>query len=108
MSSSGGGPGDNGQSQGAGPLHSSPGYTADDIAHLSKEIGWLGNVFGAKEHAPINISGMIILLCIVGILISEYITPASGMSASDIVKLLSGIALAALTFLGGYLGGRGR
>jgi hypothetical protein len=81
--------------------------TQVDIDHLSKEIGMLGRLFGSKDHAPINIAGLLVFVCIVAMVIVAFVTPASGVSSSDLLKLFSGIALAALTFLGGYLGGRG-
>lgn len=66
----------------------------------------VGKVFGSKEHAPINIAGMIIVLAIFGMLATPFLPADATATRGDLLKVFSGIGLAALTFLGGYLGGK--
>ena len=62
----------------------------------------MGFVFGSKEHAPLNIAGLVLVLCIIGMVVPD----TGGVTAADMLRIFGSIALASLTFLGGYLGGR--
>jgi peptidoglycan/LPS O-acetylase OafA/YrhL len=68
----------------------------------------LGKIFGSSEHAPLNIAGSVLLLCVLAMLATPFLPIASNFPVADVLKLFGGIALAALTFLGGYLGGRAK
>jgi peptidoglycan/LPS O-acetylase OafA/YrhL len=74
------------------------------LAQRSQELGILGKLFGARDHAPINIAGGLILLGVAGMILVVLITPTNPLMP-DVVKALAALVLASLTFLGGYLGG---
>ena len=84
-----------------------PTTTDSDLKHRSQELGLLGKVFGSRDHAPINIAGGLIIMGAAG-MIYVGVTAPSGTATPDILKALGALVLAALTFLGGYLGGRER
>jgi hypothetical protein len=79
-----------------------------DLRRQSQELGRFGSLFGSKEHAPIYFAGAIAILALIGLiaigLSSHTITPERG----DILKLLGGIVVSALTFLGGASGKSGK
>lgn len=78
-------------------------------AHLKKhaqELGLIGFIFGSKEHAPLNIAGLVLFLCILAMLASPFMPKGQGVEPGDLLRLFGSLALASLTFLGGYLGGR--
>lgn len=81
------------------------GVTENDIKQRSQELGLIGKVFGSREHAPINIAGAIMVLAILVMFAVPFLPEAQGFSKGDMEKTFGGILLAALTFLGGYLGG---
>jgi len=64
----------------------------------------LGKLFGSREHAPVNIAGLAIVLGMLGLILISY-WPAPGNAQGDLTKSLAGLIIAAFTFLGGYLGG---
>lgn len=70
----------------------------------SQELGMLGKLFGGRDQAPINIAGAIIVLGIFGVLALPFVPASTDFSKSDMAKSLGSLILAALTFLGGYLG----
>lgn len=76
-----------------------------DVRRRSQELGLLGKIFGSRDHAPVNIAGFIVVLGLFGILATPLLPEKSSLAQADWVKLLSGLVLSALTFLGGYLGG---
>lgn len=55
-----------------------------------------------------NIAGIVIIVCIIGMVATAFMPANSGGKPDDMLKLFGSIALAALTFLGGYLGGQAR
>lgn len=75
------------------------------LRHHSQELGLLGKLFGSREHAPINIAGMLMVIGVLGLLLVPFVPEGHTFSQADLAKTLGGIVLAALTFLGGYLGG---
>ena len=83
-----------------------PRLTDADLKHHSQELGLMGFVFGSKEHAPLNIAGLVLVLCIIGMVVCPFLPDTGGVTAADMLRIFGSIALASLTFLGGYLGGR--
>jgi hypothetical protein len=75
------------------------------LRQRSQELGMLGKIFGGKEHAPINIPGAIVILSFLGLIVLPFSPESQSFSHGDLAKLLGSLILAALTFLGGYLGG---
>lgn len=72
-----------------------------------KDRGLIGHLFGTADHAPLNIAGLVILICIVGVILAYFFEGTKTVAPLEMMKLLSGIALACLAFLGGYLSGKG-
>jgi hypothetical protein len=68
----------------------------------------IGKLFGSREHAPLNIAGTIMLLCLLAMFATPFLPASQSFSATDLMKTFGSIALAAMTFAGGYLGGRGQ
>jgi hypothetical protein len=64
----------------------------------------MGKIFGSREHAPINVAGTIIVLGMLGMFGSVFVTFPASFTLGDMEKLLGSFVLAALTFLAGYLG----
>jgi hypothetical protein len=79
--------------------------TDAELRHHSQELGLLGKIFGSRENAPINIAGMLMFLGLLGLITVPFLPQSASFSQGDMAKTLGAIVLAALTFLGGYLGG---
>jgi hypothetical protein len=77
------------------------------LRQKSQELGLLGKLFGGRDHAPINIAGSIIILGIIALIVMPFLPETKTLSQADLAKVISGLILAAFTFLGGYLGGSG-
>lgn len=75
------------------------------LRQKSQELGLLGKLFGGRDHAPINIAGSIIIMGILALIAMPFLPEAKTLSQGDLAKVISGLILAAFTFLGGYLGG---
>lgn len=88
-----------------GGAHSVP--VSEATLRHRQELGLLGKLFGGRDHAPINIAGTIIVLGIVALVASPMLPESQSFTHGDLAKSLGGLILAALTFLGGYLGGGG-
>jgi len=84
------------------------GSKSESLQRHAQELGLLGKLFGSADHAPLNIAGAILLLCLVAMVAAPFLPAEPNFSVSDMQKTFGGIALAAMTFAGGYLGGRGR
>jgi hypothetical protein len=77
-----------------------------DYKQRSQELGLFGKIFGSREHAPVNIAGAIVLIGIIGMVFVIPVMPDTpSLDRADMLKSLGALVLAALTFLGGYLGG---
>jgi hypothetical protein len=74
------------------------------LKQRSQELGLFGKLFGSREHAPVNIAGAIVILGMLGLFIVAVSPSSPDFSKADLIKSLIGLVLAALTFLGGYLG----
>lgn len=83
-----------------------PNITDADLKKHSQDLGLIGSLFGSREHAPLNIAGIVLILCIVAMLVSPFMPTRQGITPGDMLRLFGSLALACLTFLGGYLGGR--
>jgi len=81
--------------------------TEGSLRMKSQDLGLSGKLFGSREHAPINIAGFLIMFGIVGMLVAPALPASAGFSVGDMEKSFAALILAALTFLGGYLGGGG-
>ncbi|WP_449410603.1 hypothetical protein [Methylobacterium komagatae] len=79
-----------------------------ELQHHVQELGLLGRVFGSKDHAPVYIAGAIAIIGMIGICIASAVPGSVDFSRADLIKALSGIILAALTFLGGVYSGSRR
>lgn len=73
----------------------------DELKRRSQDLGIFGKLFGSRENAPINVAGAVIVL---GILASTVSLIWPGIHTADFLKMMGGLVIAALTFLGGYLG----
>jgi hypothetical protein len=78
--------------------------TEATLRHHAQELGLLGKFFGSREHAPLNIAGIIAFFGLIGLMASLF---ATAPAQNDLAKTFGGIVIAALTFLGGYWGGGG-
>lgn len=81
------------------------GITEADLRHHSQELGMLGKIFGSRDHAPINIAGLLVILGVLGMIGAPFLPSSNGFVAADMVKAMAGLVVAAMTFLGGYLSG---
>ena len=81
------------------------GISEADLKHHLQELGILGKIFGSRDHAPVNIAGLLVLLGVLGMFASPFLPTGSGFAAADMVKAMAGLVVAAMTFLGGYLSG---
>ena len=79
--------------------------TESAIRQRSQELGLLGKIFGGRDHAPINIAGIIIVLGIIALITMPFLPESKSLSQADLAKVIGGLILAAFTFLVGYLGG---
>src|SRR6202142_4227198 len=68
------------------------GLTDADLQHQRQELGSLGRFLGSKDHAPINIAGFIIVICLMGMLVTAYLPTAANVTPADMLKLFGGIA----------------
>lgn len=84
------------------------GGKSESLQRHAQELGVIGKLFGSSEHAPLNIAGIILVLCVLAMLATAFLPVSGNVPAADLLKMLGAIALASLTFLGGYLGGRAR
>jgi hypothetical protein len=82
-----------------------PAITEASLKQRSQELGLLGKIFGSREHAPINVAGAIMMIGLCGMIAVPLFPASPSLSHADLEKGLGGLVLAALTFLGGYLGG---
>ncbi len=82
--------------------------TDPELRHHYQELGALGRIFGSKEHAPVYIAGAIAIFGMIGICIASAVPGSADFSRADLIKTLSSIVLAALTFLGGVYSGSRR
>jgi hypothetical protein len=80
--------------------------TETSLRQRSQELGYLGKIFGSREHAPINIAGIIIVIGILALVFMPFLPESKTLSQGDLAKVIGGLILAAFTFLGGYLGGK--
>jgi hypothetical protein len=79
--------------------------TDSDLKYQAQELGWFGRAFGSGQQAAIVFAGGTALICVAGLVaVGVYATP--GPEKSETLNKLSTIAIAALTFLGGIVGGR--
>jgi hypothetical protein len=92
----------------AEPHKTSGGLTEQDLKHHSQELGAFGRIFGSRENAPIYFAGLFMVLCLLGLVVVPFMPASTDLSKGDMFKTLSGLILATLTFLGGYLGGSNR
>jgi hypothetical protein len=81
--------------------------TEGDLKQRSQDLGLFGKLFGSRDHAPVNIAGALIFFGLIGMFVAPFLPSSSGFGAADLEKALGALILAALTFLGGYLGGGG-
>lgn len=81
-----------------------PATTDADLRRHSQELGMLGKIFGGRDQAPINIAGMIVVIGVVALLAMPFFPNSPDFSKADQAKVFGSLILAALTFLGGYLG----
>ena len=88
------------------PAAGSVGRKSESLQRHAQELGVIGKLFGSREHAPLNIAGSIMLLCLVAMFATPFLPASQSISAADMMKTFGSIALAAMTFAGGYLGGR--
>ncbi len=75
-----------------------------DTEAQKAEIGWMGKLFGSSKHAPTNIAGMVLLLCLIALVALGFVPAEYGAGSSvraDLIKLFGGIALAALGYVFG-------
>ncbi|MDG4894632.1 hypothetical protein P9272_13725 [Mesorhizobium sp. WSM4976] len=86
---------------------SHPQVTEGNLRMKSQELGLFGKFFGSREHAPVNIAGALILLGLAGMMLAPFLPTSNGFNVGDMEKALGALILAALSFLGGYLGGGG-
>ena len=81
------------------------GVTEADLKHHLQELGALGKFFGSRDHAPINIAGLLVILGVLGMFGAPFLPMSNGFVAADMVKAMAALVVAAMTFLGGYLSG---
>jgi len=74
--------------------------TEADLSHQKQQLGSFGRLFGSKENAPTYLAGLVMLISVFGNIFGGAFAPEYS-SKGDLVKVLGGIALAALTFIGG-------
>ncbi len=82
--------------------------TENDLKKHKQELGWLGGIFGARDTAPIFITFLLfilIVICLLAMAIGPWLPGSSSVSLADYEKIFSGIVIALITFLGGYLSG---
>lgn len=66
------------------------------------ELGWVGRVFGSDIHAASNITGVVVLGCLVVVVGLLLLPLRNDVPRSDVITALIGVIVAAL----GYLWGR--
>jgi len=66
---------------------------------LALDAGWLGSVFGMGPQAPINITGLVVILLILGGLAAMY--TKTEMSAAEYWKIAGPIITGGLGFIFG-------
>ena len=65
----------------------------------------MGKLLGSREHAPVYIAFIVIVLTLISMVALFLLTSSKEAAVlGDIEKLLGTILLSTLTFLGGYLG----
>ncbi len=69
------------------------------------EMGYIGRLFGSREHAPTNIAGIIIIVGAIALLALAFLPVPDPSIRSDLVKVFGGILFAALGYLFGSIGG---
>ena len=76
-----------------------PSETNDPAFH-QRELGAVGRILGSKDQAAIYIAGLIAFVALVGVILVATVAPEKTQSA-DVIKGLTGVVVAALTFIGG-------
>ncbi|PTE10151.1 hypothetical protein [Mesorhizobium helmanticense] len=76
--------------------------TETDLKHHSQELGYFGSLFGSKENAPVYIAGLIAVIALFGAIGVGIWGPTP--ERAEYVKMLGGIVIAALSFIGGASG----
>ena len=64
----------------------------------SQEIGWIGKPLGDKNHAPINLISLVVVIVIISLLVIAYTDESIRPSITETLKIL---LMSGLSFLAG-------
>jgi high-affinity Fe2+/Pb2+ permease len=77
------------------------GVTDGDLKRQVQDLGFLGKMFGSRDHSPSNIAGLAIIVAFL-ILVGILFAPDSlSLPKKDVFTLVSGIITLTLGFLFG-------
>lgn len=71
-----------------------------DAGTREAEMGYIGGIFGSREHAPTNIGGIIVIMSIVCLILVPLLPIESSIRA-DLLKIFGGLVFAALGYIFG-------
>ena len=67
----------------------------------TKELGWMGKVFGSRFNAPTNIAGGLVAVSVICLLLVGFSTAIDPITKADLLKTFGGMGFAALGYVFG-------